>query len=62
MNKSRRLPRLQLSKETLRALTSELLSGAKGGLKASNGPDDPCDPTGGFSCSAVAVCTCFGCY
>jgi len=62
MNKSRRLPKLQLSRETLRAMTGESLGAAKGGLIGSNGPDDPCDPTNGFSCSAVAVCTCFGCY
>ncbi len=61
MNKSRRLPRLQLSKETLRALSDAHLSGAKGGLIATNGPDDPCEFTVGFTCSEVAVCTCFGC-
>ncbi|HXU30239.1 MAG TPA: hypothetical protein VN851_06660, partial [Thermoanaerobaculia bacterium] len=60
MNKSHRRPRLQLSKETVRGLSGEL-GGVVGALIASNGPDDPCQPTVGFSCSEVAICTCFGC-
>lgn len=54
------MTRLKLSKETLRDLTEAKLQGVDGGISGQPIPDS-CTYTEGFSCSDVAVCSCWTC-
>lgn len=60
MKKARGPIRLKLAKETLRDLVEPKLKGVAGGISGQPIPDS-CGYTTGFTCSDVAVCSCWTC-
>lgn len=57
----KKVGKLRLAKETLQVLSDPTLQGMAGGLIASEGPENPCNPTYDFSCSDFAACSCWSC-